>query len=52
MIDGTSSRTLPVRLRIEHGKGHSGSNKIEFQLTALDQQGLQVKETAVFFIPR
>ncbi|MFI4941525.1 MAG: cytochrome c oxidase accessory protein CcoG, partial [Burkholderiales bacterium] len=51
-MEGTASRAVPVRVRVDHGKGKPGSNKIEFGLTALDDAHLQVKEKAVFFVPR
>jgi cytochrome c oxidase accessory protein FixG len=51
-LEGTQSRAVPVRVRIDHGKGRSGSNKIAFQLQALDDAGLQVAENAVFFVPK
>jgi hypothetical protein len=41
-----------VRIRIGEGMGNKGSNKIWFSLQAVDQNNLQVKEKAVFFVPR
>ena len=43
---------LPVRLRLAHGAGHSGSNKIRIELQALDDERLHVTEKAVFIVPR
>lgn len=51
-LEGTGSRALPVRVRVAHGKGKPGSNKIMFELTATDGANLQVSEKAVFFVPR
>jgi cytochrome c oxidase accessory protein FixG len=51
-MEGTGSRAVPVRVRIGHGKGKPGSNKITFALTATDGSNLQVSEKAVFFVPR
>lgn len=51
-LDGASSRSVPVRVRVDHGYGKSGSNKIVFELRALDDARLQVKEKAVFFVPK
>ena len=51
-LEGTASRAVPVRVRIDHGKGKRGSNQIEFELKALDDERLQVKEHAVFFVPK
>jgi hypothetical protein len=41
-----------VRVRVDHGKGKPGSNKIVFTLKALDNAQLQVKEEAVFLVPK
>lgn len=51
-VPQTTSQSVPVRVRIAHGKGLPGSNKIAFQLTAEDDPSLQVKEKAVFIVPR
>ncbi|MFC5474488.1 cytochrome c oxidase accessory protein CcoG [Paraherbaspirillum soli] len=52
ILDGAASRAMPVRVRIDHGKGKPGSNPIVFELKALDDAQLQVSEKAVFFIPK
>ena len=51
-IEGTTSRQVPVRVQVEHGHGQTGSNRIFFELEAVDDPGLKVKEKAVFFVPR
>ncbi|MFC7516935.1 cytochrome c oxidase accessory protein CcoG [Herbaspirillum sp. GCM10030257] len=51
-LEGTASRGVPVRVRVPHGKGEKGSNKIQFELVAVDDERLQVTEKAVFFVPR
>jgi cytochrome c oxidase accessory protein FixG len=51
-LDATESRAVPVRVRIAPGKGEKGSNKIAFTLQADDAEGLQVREEAVFIVPR
>ena len=51
-MDGTASRAVPVRVRVAPGKGKSGSNTIEFKLQAIDAPDLQIKESAVFFVPK
>ncbi|MGZ5819112.1 MAG: cytochrome c oxidase accessory protein CcoG, partial [Burkholderiaceae bacterium] len=51
-LAGTETRAVPVRVRIAHGNGHSGSNKIAFELKAIDDMHFHVKEKAVFFVPR
>src|SRR5450830_1294933 len=51
-IGPATTRAIPVRVRIAHGIGRPGSNKITFELTAVDDPRLQVSEKAVFFVPR
>ena len=51
-LDATTSRAVPVRVRVAHGKGEKGSNKIAFELQALDEERLHVREQAVFIVPR
>ncbi|MDC8757889.1 cytochrome c oxidase accessory protein CcoG [Janthinobacterium fluminis] len=51
-VAATETYALPVRLRVAHGAGAKGSNKIEIELTALDDASLHVREKAVFFVPR
>ncbi|MFC3108753.1 cytochrome c oxidase accessory protein CcoG [Undibacterium arcticum] len=52
VLERTGSLAVPVRVRVTHGKGKPGSNKIVFELKALDDEYLQVKENAVFFVPK
>lgn len=52
VMEATGSRGVPVRVRVEHGKGKPGSNPIAFELQAIDDAKLTVKEKAVFFVPR
>ena len=51
-LNGTESRAVPVRVRVAHGEGKPGSNKIFFTLNAVDDSSVHVKEKAVFFVPR
>ncbi|MYM98626.1 cytochrome c oxidase accessory protein CcoG [Duganella vulcania] len=51
-VEGTETKAYPIRLRAAHGAGKPGSNKIEIELTAVDQPSLHVEEHAVFFVPR
>ena len=51
-MDGATARAVPISVQVEHGKGSAGSNKIEFELQALDDANLKVKEKAIFFVPR
>jgi cytochrome c oxidase accessory protein FixG len=48
----TESRPVPVRVRVPHGVGKTGSNKIEFEVSATDHPSLKVEEHAVFIVPR
>jgi cytochrome c oxidase accessory protein FixG len=51
-VEATETRSHPIRLRVAHGAGHTGSNKIQVTLTAVDDPSLHVKESAVFIVPR
>ncbi|HJV82814.1 cytochrome c oxidase accessory protein CcoG [Noviherbaspirillum sp.] len=51
-LPATGSRAVPVRVRVAHGKGNTGSNKIAFEVEALDDESVEVKEKAVFIVPR
>ena len=51
-LQGTESRAIPVRVRVKEHQGAHGSNKIEFTLKALDAENIEVREKAVFFVPR
>lgn len=51
-LEGTASRGVPVKVRIDRGNAAPGSNKIEFQLRSLDGPEVVVKEKAVFIVPR
>jgi cytochrome c oxidase accessory protein FixG len=51
-LQGTESRTVPVTVRVTHGKSAPGANGIAFELKAIDDENLRVKEQASFFVPR
>jgi len=51
-LAATESRAVPVRVRVPHGSAHPGSNRIEFELEALDGRPMKVEEKAVFIVPR
>jgi hypothetical protein len=51
-VAATETRGYPLRLRVAHGAGHTGSNKINISLTAVDDPSLHVQESAVFIVPR
>ena len=50
-LPGTTGRSVPVRVRLAHGEGKIGSNKIVFELKSLDNAHLLVREKAVFLVP-
>jgi len=50
-VASTSVRTLPVRVRVAQGRGETGTNRIRFELVALDDENLRVVEPTVFFLP-
>jgi polyferredoxin len=51
-LSSTESRAVPVSVRTYEGQGEKGSNKIYFTLTTIDDPAIEVKEKAVFFVPR
>jgi cytochrome c oxidase accessory protein FixG len=51
-VAATETRGYPLRLRVAHGAGQPGSNKINVSLTAVDDPSLHVQESAVFIVPR
>jgi polyferredoxin len=51
-LEGASARAVPVRVRVPRSAAATGSNHIEFVLTALDDPALKVTEKAVFIVPK
>jgi cytochrome c oxidase accessory protein FixG len=51
-LQGASARAVPVRVRIQPGRAHAGSNPIAFTVTALDDHAVSVTEKAVFIVPK
>ena len=51
-LQPTETLGWPVRLRVPHGVGEKGSNKIRIELQSLDDPSLHVRESAVFIVPR
>ena len=51
-VAATETKAYPIRLRAARGAGKTGSNKIDIELTAVDDSAVHVKEHAVFIIPR
>jgi len=52
LLQPTETLGWPVRLRLPHGVGEKGSNKIRIELQSLDDPSLHVRESAVFIVPR
>lgn len=44
--------THRLRVRVQPGKGAPGSNKVEFEVRAINHDAIAVHEKAVFLIPR
>ena len=51
-LQPTETLGWPIRLRVPHGVGEKGSNKIAIELQSLDDPALHVRESAVFIVPR
>lgn len=51
-LQGTESRAVPITVRVPSGSGQPGPNEVSFALQALDDPTLQVREKAMFFVPR
>ena len=49
-IAGATTRMVPVRLRIEAGQLHSGSHKIEFEVSAEDNAAIVARERSIFLV--
>jgi len=51
-VAATLTQSVPIRVRVPHGVGEPGSNKIHIELQAEDNPALHVSEKAVFLVPR
>ena len=51
-VPGATTVAFPVRVRVQPGKGAPGSNKVEFEVRAINHDAIAVHEKAVFLIPR
>jgi cytochrome c oxidase accessory protein FixG len=51
-LEGATTRAVPVRVRAAPGAGKRGSNKISFEVSALDDPRMKVAESAVFIVPK
>ena len=50
-VEGATSRTVPVSVRVAQAKAVPGANHIRFELVAHDDETLRATEPAVFFSP-
>lgn len=51
-LQPTESRAIPIRVRVDHGKGKPGSNRIQVTLDSVNDESVSVTEKAVFIVPR
>lgn len=51
-LQPTETLGWPIRLRVPHGVGEKGSNKIQIELQSVEDPSLHVRESAVFIVPR
>jgi len=51
-VERAGTRMVPVRVRIDAGKGQPGTNKLEFRVEAVDDPSVAVREASTFFVPR
>jgi cytochrome c oxidase accessory protein FixG len=51
-LQSTETRAIPIRVRVDHGKGKPGSNRIQVTLISVADPSISVTEKAVFIVPR
>ena len=51
-VPGATTRSFPLRVRVPPARGQPGSNRIEFEIHAINHDSIKVTEKAVFLIPR
>jgi cytochrome c oxidase accessory protein FixG len=49
-VEGAGTRMVPVRLRIDAGAARPGSHRIEFEVGAVGDAGVAVRERSVFLV--
>jgi cytochrome c oxidase accessory protein FixG len=49
-MPGAATRMVPVKLRVQPGQTAAGTHRIEFQVRALDAEGVEVRERSVFIV--
>jgi cytochrome c oxidase accessory protein FixG len=51
-VGPTGVRMVPIRVRAEPGQGQTGSNKLRFEIEAMDAPDERVVTHSTFFVPR
>jgi cytochrome c oxidase accessory protein FixG len=51
-VGAAGVRMVPIRVRIEPGQGQSGSNKLRFEIEAVDSPDERVVTHSTFYVPR
>ena len=49
-VEGAGTRMVPVRLRVAGGEARPGSHRIEFEVVAVGEPGVRVRERSVFLV--
>ena len=49
-VEGAGTRMVPVRLRMAGGDARPGSHRIEFEVGAVEDPGVRVRERSVFLV--
>ncbi len=51
-VERAGTRMVPVRVRVDAGKGNPGTNRIEFRIQAAEDRRVSVREASTFYVPR
>jgi cytochrome c oxidase accessory protein FixG len=51
-VESAGTRMVPVRVRVDAGKGNPGTNRIEFRIQAAEDGNVSVSEASTFYVPR
>jgi len=51
-VQGATTVSFPVRVRVPPGRGQPGSNRIDFEVRALNHDTVTAHEKSVFLVPR
>ena len=49
-VEGAGTRMVPVKLRVAGGEARPGSHRIAFDVAAVDDSGVRVRERSVFLV--